>query len=242
MALSIPYLNPISAEGEPLAMPAVYFDDFTDGWGSEANDADNTGKFSETANLGQWLVTVVDDNPDNGEVVAVADDAVGGQLTLTTNDADNDALNLQINGEAWQAASGKTLIFEIRMKGTDVSEFDWFVGLAVADTDVLGGVTDRIGFECPDSTGDIDAVCEKDSTQTSTDSGKDLADATFVVLRFEVHGTSKVKYYVDGALVATHASTNLPEDEALTPTICVRNDGAAANTMTVDYVLVVRER
>jgi len=245
MAISIPYLNPVSAEGEPLAMPIVLFDDFLDGRSHTPNNASiasGQGKFSELANLGDWLVTLVDGGGDNGEVIRVADDGVGGHLTLTTNDADDDSIEIQMNGEAWQAASGKTLIFEARIKGADVSEFDWFVGLSITDTTVMTAASDRIGFECPDSTGDIDAISEKDSTQTTTDSAKDLADDTFVVLRFEVHGTSKVKYYVDGALVATHSSTTLPEDEALTPTICVRNDGAAANTMTVDYVLVVRER
>ena len=59
---------------------AEHFDDFTDGWGFEANDADNSGKFSETANLGEYLVTVIDGDTDSGEVIACADDAPGGQI------------------------------------------------------------------------------------------------------------------------------------------------------------------
>ena len=237
----IPYQPPVSGPTKSLAMPIILFDDFVDGWGFEGNDADNTGKFSETANLGQWLVTVVDTGTDNGEVIACADDAVGGHLTMTTNDADDDSLELQVNGEAWKLESGKTLAFETRLKGADVSEFDWFVGLAITDTTVMTACTDRVGFECPDSTGDIDAITEKDRSQTTTATTKDLADATFVTLRVEVEGTSKVRYYVDGDLVATHTA-NLPDDEALTPTICIRNDGAAANTMTLDYILVMRDR
>tara|TARA_Y100000114_G_C11751700_1_gene324657 strand:+ start:1375 stop:2067 length:693 start_codon:yes stop_codon:yes gene_type:complete len=230
MALSIPFLPPISKPGGALHMPAVYFDDFI-----------TDSVFSETADNGDYLVTVVDAGTDNGEVVKIADDAIGGQLTITTNDADNDSVELQLNGESFKAEAEKSLIFEARIKGADVSEFDWFVGLSITDTTVLAGVSDRIGFTSPDATGDIDAVTEKDSTETLTDTTKDLADNTFVILRFEVEGTSKVRFYVDSALVATH-TTNIPDDEALTPTLCIRNDGAAANTLTVDYVLAIQER
>ena len=241
LSLLTPFLSPVSGPKDTLSIPHLFFDDFIDGWGFEGNDADNTGKFSETANLGQWLVTLVDGGSDNGEVIACADDAAGGYLTMTTNDADDDSIEMQMNGEAWKLATGKTLVFEVRMKGADVSEFDWFVGLAITDTTVMTAVTDRIGFECPDSTGDIDAISEKDGSQTTTDSAQDLADDTFVTLRFEAEGTGKVRYYVDGSLVATH-TTNIPEDEALTPTICIRNASGAARTMTLDYILVARDR
>lgn len=241
MSLSIPYLPPVSVDGDSLHMPIVFFDDFVDGWGFEQGDADNTGKFSETANLGQWLVTVIDGGTGNADAITCADDGVGGLLSIVNNAANDDAIEMQMNGEAWQLASGKDVVFEVRMKIDDVSLADWFVGLSITDTTVLGGVTDRIGFECPDATGDIDAISEKDSSQTTTDSSKDLADDTFVVLRFETSGTGTVRYYVNGALVAKH-TTNIPEDEALTPTICIRNASGAARTMTLDYILVARDR
>ena len=192
-----PFSSPVSGPSKSVNMPIVLFDDFLDGRSHIVNNAtiaSGQGKFSELANLGDWLVTLVDGGGDNGEVIRVADDGVGGLLTLTTNDADDDSIEMQMNGEAWQLASGKDVVFEVRMKGADVSEFDWFVGLAITDTTVMGGVTDRIGFECPDSTGDIDAISEKDSTQTTTDSTKNLADDTFVVLRFETSGTGTVRW------------------------------------------------
>ena len=244
LSLLTPFSSPVSGPKDVLSIPHMFFDDFIEGRSFTTNNASVAsaqGKFSELANMGDWLVTLVDGGTDNGEVIVIADDAAGGHLTLTTNDADDDSIEMQMNGEAWKLATGKTLVFEVRMKGADVSEFDWFVGLAITDTTVMTAVTDRIGFECPDSTGDIDAICEKDSSQTTTDSAQDLADDTFVTLRFEAEGTGKVRYYVDGSLVATH-TTNIPENEALTPTICVRNDGAAANTMTLDYIFVARDR
>ncbi len=202
---------------------------------------ENGGKISETGDQAEWLLTVIDGGTDNGEIVKAADDAHGGLLTLTCNDADNDALELQLNGESFALNSGKNLNFECRFAITDMSETDWFVGLAITDTDVLGAVTDSIGFRCPDGTGDIDTVAEMDSTETAADSGVDLVDATYVVVRVEIKGTSRARFYVDGVEVAD-VTTNLPTDEALTPTLCVRNDGAVAQTMTVDYVRVWGDR
>ena len=247
MSLSIPYLPPVSVDGESVAsyMPIVFFDDFLAGGFVKdlalSSESDPGAKFSAVADCGEWLCTIVDGGGDDGHAIACADDAVGGWLAITTDDADNDSIEMQLNGESFQLATNKKTIFEVRMKGADVSEFDWFVGLAITDTTTMTASSDRIGFECPDSTGDIDAISEKDGSQTTTDSGKDLADNTFVVLRFEADGTDTVRYYVDGSLVATHTTT-IPEDEALTPTICIRNDGAAANTMTLDYILVARDR
>jgi hypothetical protein len=48
-------------------------------------------KFSETADKADWLLTVIDGGSDEGEVCNVTDDAPGGWLTLTTNDAAADA-------------------------------------------------------------------------------------------------------------------------------------------------------
>ena len=241
-----PWLSSITAPGESLALPVIYFDDFIEGGyaadAALADESDPSGKFSTTANRSPWLVTLIDGGSDAGEVIAISDDEHGGVLTLTANDADDDGISLQLNGEAFGLKAGRTLIFEARVKITDVSETDWFVGLATSDTAILSGVTDSIGFRCPDSTGDIDYVCEAASTETTADTTKDLTDATYVTLRFEVNGRTSVKFYVDGAFIYK-STTNIPATTAgLTPTLEVRNDGAVAQTLEVDYVLVAAER
>jgi hypothetical protein len=241
---NLPIEAPDKAGTKGSVPQVIFFDDFTDGLGFTANNpaiASSQGKFSELANMGQWLATVVDGGSDSGEVITCTDDAHGGAVTLTTNDADNDSIECQLNGEAFALSAGRNIVFETRMKGTDVSEFDWFFGLSITDTTVMTAASDRIGFECADSTGDIDAISEKDAAQTTTDTTSNLADATYVVLRLEISGTSEARYYVDGELKATH-TTNLPDDEAMTPTMCIRNDGAAANTMHVDYIYVAADR
>lgn len=219
----------------------IFFDDFfTAGYNGEASSA----KFSETADDCQWNVTKVDAATDNGETIVISDAEVGGVLALTTNDADNDALNIQLNGEAFAVTANKRIDFEARFKVTDVSEADWFIGLASTSTGqlVLAGVNDSIGFQCPDSTGDIDTVLEDDTSDTGADSTKDLADDTFVTCRFEINGTSSVTFWIDGVFISTATTGLIDAGAALTPSIEIRNDGAAANTIEVDYIMVAQDR
>lgn len=236
-----PYLSPTTVEGEPISPPIVFWDDFTDGWGAEPSDADNTGKFSETANLGQWLVTVIDDDSAGDYAIICDDSATGGWLKFTVASDIIDVLSMQLNGEAFKMGTGKTMIFEIRVKFTDVDDCDWFVGLAATDTAILTGVADKIGFECPDATGDIDAVTENSTNQTTTDTTVDLVNDTWVTLRFEVKGTGKARFYVDGALKATHTA-NLPNDVYLTPSVELGSASEGVESIYIDYILVWLER
>jgi hypothetical protein len=253
-----PFAHPIQLEGSAIDPPVVFFDDFTDGWGFEANDTDNTGKFSETANLGQWLATVTDGGTDSGEVIAVADGEPGGVLTISTNDADDDSMELQHNGEVWAPAAGKDIVFKVRMKLTaaasPLTTIDWFVGLATTDTAVLDGTTERIGFGSNGLNAggaDIYTVIEDASSETLTDSTKDYVDDTFVTLAFRCVQLSStegfVKYYVDGELVDTRHETsgsnaNFPFDDNMTLTLCIQNNAAAVKTMEIDYIYCRQER
>lgn len=213
---------------------ARWFDHFLEA-GYKANNAAACSRFSELADSGAYLVSVVDGGPDNTEVIAIADDKVGGWLKITTNDADNDLLNIQLNGEAFKL--DRDLAWEMDIELADVSAVDWFFGLAISDVDVLGACTDLIGFRCPDATGDIDIVAGKDSTETVTDCGENVADATAVRLRFEYrHTEQKAYFFVNGIQVGT-ISTNLPDDECLSPVFEVRNSGAAANTAHFGHLL-----
>lgn len=237
------FQSAITAPGERISLPIEFFDDFLEG-GYTAGAA-AVGKFSQTADAGVWLSTVTQAGGGNATItIADGSDAgrPGGALKILNDSNDNDAVELQVNGESFTLTTGLRLVFKASVKVTDVSETDWFIGVADTDTDVLGGANDSIGFRCPDSTGDIDVVTEDDTTETVTDTTKDLADATWVDFAFEYDGADAVRFYVNGALVATHR-TNLPDTGTyLTPTIAVRNDGAVAQSMYVDYVYVGQER
>lgn len=117
---------------------------------------------------------------------------------------------------------------------------DNFYGLCITDTTPLDA-TDRVGFQLTDEDASIDVLTEKDSTETISDSGKDMSDDTYVELAFYWDGVSRVYFYVDGAKVATH-TTNIPDDENLAVTIHHQNGEAVAQTTTIDYIYVAMER
>lgn len=237
-----PFQAPTTAPGEAFDFPVVFFDDFvTGGKGTTV-----AGKFGSTADTAEWLCTLT-----NSATPVIGDDEPGGVLTITNAGADNDMVEMQLNGEMFKFATGKPLIFEARIKITDVSETDFLIGLGITDTTPLAGWTDYACFHCADSSGNLSfgnakdgsggAVGSETSGATVTDTGIDLVDDTFIVLRFETDGVSKIKAFVNGVLKVTH-TTNICDNETLTPTICVRNDGAVAQTLEVDYVLVIQQR
>jgi len=200
---------------------------------------------SETADAALWNATLVDGGSDSGEVLGVADGSVGGWLTCSTNDADNDMNSLQVNGESFQLASGKPLYFETKLYVNDIDTQDLFVGLSITDATIIAGGTDMVGFRIPDGTSSQNLTCltEKNSSETVTDSGIAVTAslATAKKLAFFFDGDGTVVFYIDDEQVASHTLT-IPDDEALTPSLEIRNASAAASTLYVDYVLCSQAR
>jgi hypothetical protein len=69
-----------------------------------------------------------------------------------------------------------------------------------------------------------------------------MVNDTFISLGFYYDGASSIQYSVNGVVVGTSVTTNLPDDEDLTVSIALQNGEAVAKTMTVDYVFVAKER
>lgn len=225
----------------------LFKDDFFEGGYAKdlalADESDPVGKFSPVADRGSWLVTIIDGDTDALETIAIADDGHGGILNLTTNDKDNDALSIQLNGEAVALASGRRIHYKARVRVNDADTCDWFAGLSIADTDILGGTTDSLGFRVPagDSAQDLTFMTEKDSVETTTDTGVNVADSTWLILEFICHGTDRVDCFVNNSAVASHTA-NLPDNEALSPVFEIRNASAAASIMGIDYIVILADR
>lgn len=186
----------------------------------------------------EWTTTVVELGA--GTTTFAQGDASGGQLLITTAANDNDGGNYQLNGESFKFKTTNIIYFgAFGIKISDAAQSDFFVGLAITDTDILGGVTDRVGFQCLDGESDIKAMLEKDSTETLTASLGTLADATAVDLEFYWDG-SKVEFFVNGVSKGKPAVTNLPDDEELRATIQFLNGAAGAETMSMDALRVVQ--
>ena len=185
---------------------------------------------------GDWTVT----ETDSGATQALAD-GDGGLLLITNTAADNDLVSLQKKGESFLFASGKRLFFEARFKVSDATQSDVAVGLQITDTTPLD-VTDGVFFIKADGSTSVSLRVEKNNTATATSDVATLADDTFITLGFYDDGGSTIQYSVNGTVLGTSVTTNLPDDEDLTVSLALPNGEAVAKTMTVDYVFVAKER
>ena len=235
MSLSIPYIGPVRTPGGGVDMPVVYFNDFLAG-----------GDFSETVNLADFVASGA-----GTSTFLQVDSAIGGQVALTNGGTDNDATDCQLNGEPFQVSSTQDLVFECKFHVDNITLSDWWVGVSVTDTDTLSTPANFIGFGNSVNAADIYANCGSTASgafatgtagtnETLTDTGVNLVASTFTTVRFEVIGNSKIRYYVDGVLKATH-TTNIPT-VTMTPTMVIRNASGAARTMTVDWILAYQDR
>lgn len=165
---------------------------------------------------------------------------VNGILSITNDNANNDAVSLQQKNEIWKLVAGKRMWFEALLNVDDADDCDLMIGLSITDTSPLDA-TDFVAFKIAE--GDASILCKtcKNSTETSTDSGVDAADATNVRLGFFCDGVGKVEFYVNRSLVATHTA-NIVDDEELALTIHWQNGKASAQVCLIDYIMVAKER
>ncbi len=186
-----------------------------------------------------WTVTLVEAGA--GESTITKPDGVDSGLLLTTDANEDDGITLQFQGEPFKLNTGcRTLYFMARLQASEATQIDWLAGLCITDTTPLGGMTDGIYFEKLDGSTSMSCTTEKNSSETQTDSIGTFAAATDVTLEFYYDkATASVYFYVDGELVATH-TTNICDDEDLTPTMQVLAGSAAARTLTIKQIRAIQ--
>ena len=224
-----------SRKGNPLAdfgMPDptkwhVYFNDF------------------DTYVAADWTVTNVGTTPTQALT-----DVNGGGLLLTCAATDDSSTQLQKVGESFLLAAGKKAFFKARFVVSDATQSDFLIGLAVADTTLMGavsgaGVTDGIFFNKDDGDALLDVQCQKDATtgQTRGVGIETITAGTYLTVAWYYDGAGNVRYYVDDVQKGTldGSSTYLPDTE-LTVSFAVQNGEAVAKTMTLDYIMAAMER
>jgi len=193
---------------------------------------------SETDAAAAWRASIVDSGNDNAEKIIIANNGRGGWLYDVTNDANGDSNSLQLNGEQFKFAAGKKMWFEARIRIDDVDKANLYFGLHIEDIEPYGGVTDGVAFRM-DHDGRLDCVTEKDSTETVTDSGVDMADDTFIKIGWFFDGAGTIYFFIDDVLVATH-TTNIPDDEELAVGFEIETAEAVAHYLNVDYIKVAQ--
>lgn len=225
---------------------AVFFDDFL---GQSWNEG--TG----TAEAGPWLYT----NVGGGAVLTGAagtddaEDEAGGLLSVVTVASADDGANLQVSGTSFHMADDYPLYFETRLNVSDVSNADMFIGLAVADTAIVGdAVTDRVGFELVE--GVLSAISENTNVQKTVGTDITETDDDWIRLAFLWDGDDKLTFWVDTdddgcfdkevtTLLASTTAHYVVQDMMMTPTIeVITGTTASAATLLVDYVLCAQQR
>ena len=182
---------------------------------------------------------------DSGASVAIIADTTGGEVTLlSAATTDNDGASIQGN-EIFTVAADKDIFFETRIKCSDADQTDICVGLTVnfaTNPEAMLTAADRIVFQVDDGDASILCKTEKSGTETSTDSGIDMVDATYIVLGFSVNGTGSVQFFINGSIVATH-TTNIVDDENLTVAAMSLSGNASGTRATdLDYIIAAQTR
>ena len=193
----------------------------------------------------QWVITTTEAGASSAtEAVGNAD---GGVLVITNDSNDTDADYLQWSGvsgsgaaETFKFATGKKLWFKARWKLSDVTDTAAVMGLQITDTTPID-VTDGVFFYKADTAAALTLEVEKDNTATSTAVATMVAD-TYIVTTFYYNGVNAIEAFIDDVKVGTSVTTNLPDDEELTISFGLLNGGAAANVLSIDYILVAKER
>jgi len=181
-----------------------------------------------------WTVTEV------GTATQALTDADGGRLLVTNAAADDNRSFNQKVGESFLFETGKKLWFDCIFQVSDATQSDLVIGLQITDTSPLD-VSDGVFFLKLDATATIDLLVEKDGTATTT-SVATVVDATDIRLSYFWDGVDSIKIFADGVHVGTSVTTNLPDDEAMTISFGIQNGEASAKTMTLDYIMVAKER
>jgi hypothetical protein len=184
---------------------------------------------------GDWTVTAV------GSGTSAISNADGGVLVLTNAAADNDARFLQWTRETFRFQAGKKLWFKARIQVSDATQSDFVLGLQITDTTPLA-VSDGVYFRKDDDDANLDFVVIKDSVATTLTAFATMVAATWTELAFYYDGRSSIRVYRNDHLVSIVATTNLPDDEELTISFGVQNGEAVAKSMSLDYLMIAKER
>ena len=188
--------------------------------GPDASDADG------------WTTTVVEVGAGTSEF---SPEVADGQFvaTIITAANDDDGLQMQGPGAAITLLADRQAYFGMKFRINDVTQSDLLFGACIADTTLLGGMTDGVYLESLDASASVSSVTEKDSSETQTDSLQTLVDATDTIWEMYWNGTSAL-FYIDGVLVSTHTA-NLPNNEGLLPSIAFLTGEAVVQTLSIHW-------
>lgn len=166
-------------------------------------------------------------------------------LLITTDTAEYDGINMQVAGEHFQCVTSKPFVFEARLKVSDATQSDVFVGLAELDTTLLNAAAshaiavggDGLFFAKLDGVTTIAAYNYNAGSSVGSANVTTALDTDYHDYKIYYDGDS-VHFYFDNDLVTT-MTASLP-DTPITPSINLRAGAAAAKTMTISWLRCIQ--
>ena len=195
---------------------------------------------SVTGDPTEFTMTVVETGL-GGDSTAVLGTTAGGVLLITSDNAEDDGVTLQIKGEAFQMTADSPLYFGVELQIDDATETDIIVGLCITDGTLLAAMTHGIYFRKVDASLNIATVTEAGGIEEENLAMGVFVNATDITLEFIAESTGSVKFFINGTLVATH-STTLPTTQTLTPSIQFLTGDASANNLRVNWLRAIQLR
>ncbi len=165
----------------------------------------------------------------------------GGNLSLANSAANNDLDSLQLKAATFQITSGKDAWMKTRFKLSNATNAALILGLIQTTTTPLT-VTNGLYLAKAAASTSLTAKATASSTTTTGAVGT-MADDTYVVVGLHYNAEANAIFvYFNGNRVGQLVTTNLPTGTNLNVTLAVSNGTAAANTLTVDYLLIATKR
>lgn len=193
----------------------------------------------------QWVVTTV------GAGSSAIGNADGGILTLTNSGAQNDSLFYQLSrtnaatvAETFLFDSTRALWFNARFKTDNATNSVLFLGLYLTDTTPNSAVSDGIYLNKPGAATTLNGVVASTQGASTTTALGAMADNTYVTAGYWWDPiTGVLNWYLNGNAVGQVTSTaNIPATATLAVSFGVLNNTAAARSLSVDYIMVAKDR
>lgn len=189
-----------------------------------------------------WIVTEV------GTCTQTLSDEAGGAVVLTTGGTEDDGISMQQGkpsdsgaGEWVLPRANKNIYFEVTAALNDATQSDIFIGLTTTDTAITASLpSNYIGFLKVDGATGISAntVATAGSQQTT---GVKTMDTAYHKYGFKVTGLTKVEFYIDDVIVATHTTVAAIPVTEMRPSIEVLTGEGNACALTVKRVRVAAQ-
>jgi len=194
-------------------------------------------RLASTTAYDGWTVTQITATSSGTLVMA---DAAGGWLNLTGGTHDGAGIQMQTDGEIYLPAANKDIWFEASIKLADADDIDWFLGLAVTDTNVFStDPTSLIAFRGDDGDANIDFQVRSGGTGDKADTESDASNATAVRLGFHVLGVTSVTPYINGTAL-TAVTSNIPTTEMTLSFGMLNGSTTGNNTLGIDWYRIVQ--